>query len=397
MALKTLGLAAALHQCGLRPPADELSLPIFDRILVDIGDDQSIAMSLSTFSGHVRSLVAILEAATDRSLVLLDEVAAGTDPVEGAALAQALLERLAGQARLTVATSHFAELKEWAAATADAANAATGFDPDTDEPLFRVELGRPGTSHALRIAERLGLPAGVVGAAERASPPIACGSPSSSRRPRRPSVMRQRRGQALSRPRPWWPRSSTASRRRGVSSPPRSSACGCPRTPSASGPSRRCEQELAAARSELDELRREIRAARKAEQRRRTASTAGASRAERERDRLLGSASERSTRASQRARAGRHAAAPARRRSRWATPSWRRRWACAAPSPRSPATRQRCSDRAACGFASRSTVSAPTGTQRVAARAPAVRVPVLAPADAPVRAGSPRAHGAGVA
>ncbi|MES1239694.1 MAG: endonuclease MutS2, partial [Chloroflexota bacterium] len=116
VALKTLGLAAVLHQSGLRPPADEATLPVFDEILVDIGDEQSIAMSLSTFSAHLRNLVGILERATPSSLVLLDEVAAGTDPVEGAALAEALLERLATQARLTVTTSHFAELKEWASA-----------------------------------------------------------------------------------------------------------------------------------------------------------------------------------------------------------------------------------------------------------------------------------------
>ena len=108
VALKTLGLAALLHQCGLRPPAAEATLPVFDEVLADIGDRQSIEMSLSTFSGHVRTLVAILASATERSLVLLDEVAAGTDPEEGSALAQALVERLAGQARLTVVTTHYA-------------------------------------------------------------------------------------------------------------------------------------------------------------------------------------------------------------------------------------------------------------------------------------------------
>ena len=165
VALKTLGLAAVLHQCGLRPPADEAALPVFDEILVDIGDEQSIAMSLSTFSAHVQNLVGILETATERSLVLLDEIAAGTDPVEGAALAEALLGALAGQARLTVTTSHYAELKEWASAADGAANAATGVDPDTYEPLYTITLGRPGTSHALQTAERLGLPAPIVATA----------------------------------------------------------------------------------------------------------------------------------------------------------------------------------------------------------------------------------------
>jgi DNA mismatch repair protein MutS2 len=162
VALKTIGLAALLHQCGLRPPAERAVLPVFDDVLADIGDRQSIEMSLSTFSGHLRTLVAILESATRRSLVLLDEVAAGTDPEEGSALAQALVARLARQARLTVVTTHYAELKEWASATDGVANAATGFDPETDEPLYRLALGRPGTSHALRIAERLGLDGRVV-------------------------------------------------------------------------------------------------------------------------------------------------------------------------------------------------------------------------------------------
>jgi DNA mismatch repair protein MutS2 len=162
VALKTLGLAALLHQCGLRPPAATASLPVFDRVLADIGDRQSIEMSLSTFSGHLRTLVEILDSATEHSLVLLDEVAAGTDPDEGSALAQALMERLARQARLTVVTTHYPELKEWASASGHVANAATSFDPETGEPLYRVDLGRPGTSHALRIAERLGLDADVV-------------------------------------------------------------------------------------------------------------------------------------------------------------------------------------------------------------------------------------------
>ena len=101
-------------------------------------------------------------AAGERSLVLLDELTSGTDPVEGSALAQALVARLAEQARLTVVTTHFPELKEWASATDGVANAATGFDPDTHQPLYRLALGRPGTSQALQIAARLGLDADVV-------------------------------------------------------------------------------------------------------------------------------------------------------------------------------------------------------------------------------------------
>ncbi len=165
VALKTLGLAALLHQSGLRPPAETAALPVFDQVLADIGDRQSIEMSLSTFSGHVASIVAILNAAGERSLVLLDELASGTDPVEGSALAQALVARLAEQARLTLVTTHYPELKEWASATEGVANAGTGFDPETHEPLYRVALGRPGTSHALQIAERLGLDAAVVASA----------------------------------------------------------------------------------------------------------------------------------------------------------------------------------------------------------------------------------------
>jgi len=144
---------------------------VFDQVLADIGDRQSIEMSLSTFSGHVRTLVSVLESATGRSLVLLDEVAAGTDPEEGSALAQALVARLARQARLTVATTHYGALKEWASATEGVANAATGFDPETDAPLYRIALGRPGTSHALRVAERLGLdPTVVADARSRVAP-----------------------------------------------------------------------------------------------------------------------------------------------------------------------------------------------------------------------------------
>ncbi len=297
VALKTLGLAVVLHQCGLRPPADAVALPIFDRVLVDIGDEQSIAMSLSTFSGHLRSLIAVLGAATNQSLVLLDEVAAGTDPVEGAALAQALLERLVTQARLTVVTSHFAELKEWAAETATAANAATGFDPETDEPLYRVELGRPGTSHALRIAERLGLPTDVVAAARsRISPDrlrvaeLLAQAEAAERdavgaRERINTEAAAVTAERLALVEKRAELTTEIERVRGSAQTERERAIA------------RAELELTEARAEIDELRREIRAARKAEKERRKTGAAGSPKAERERDRRLGAAAERSTRA----------------------------------------------------------------------------------------------------
>ena len=297
VALKTLGLAALLHQCGLRPPADEVALPVFDAVLADIGDEQSIAMSLSTFSGHVRNLVAILEGAGERTLVLLDEVAAGTDPVEGAALAQALLARLARQARLTVATSHYPELKEWASATAGTANAATGFDPETEEPLYRVALGRAGTSHALRIAERLGLPADVV---EDARTHVA---PDRLRVAELLAEAEAAEGKATE------ARESAASEHAAAE---RARAAAearvaeleeeIERVRTSAHAERekamlRTERELADARGELQGLREEIRAARKLERDRRRASTPAALAKERERDRRLGAASERAARA----------------------------------------------------------------------------------------------------
>ena len=171
VALKTLGLLAMLHQCGLRVPAARARLPVFDRILADIGDDQSIAESLSTFSAHVRRLMAILAAAGPRSLVLLDEPAAGTDPDEGARLAQAVVERLVEGGALVLATTHAPELKAWASAAPRAANAAVGLDARTLRPLYALQLGEPGASHALGIAAGLGLDPAVVEAARAAGPP----------------------------------------------------------------------------------------------------------------------------------------------------------------------------------------------------------------------------------
>ena len=171
VALKTIGLAVLIHQAGLRPPAREVELPIFDAVLVEIGDQQSIAMSLSTFAAHVRNLIDILGSATEATLILVDELASGTDPVEGAALGQALLEEFAARARFTAVTTHYPELKAWASVAEHAANASTAIDPETFEPLYRVVLGRAGTSYALETAERLGLDAGIVAEARGAIAP----------------------------------------------------------------------------------------------------------------------------------------------------------------------------------------------------------------------------------
>ncbi len=162
VSLKTLGLFAMLHQCGLEPPADRVRLPVFDTVLADIGDEQSIAESLSTFSAHVRTLIGVLDGAGPRSLVLLDEVGAGTDPAEGAAIAQAVLGELLDRGALVLATTHSPEVKSWAVDAEGAANAAVGLDPDTLAPTYRLAVGDPGGSHAIGIAERLGMPAPVL-------------------------------------------------------------------------------------------------------------------------------------------------------------------------------------------------------------------------------------------
>ena len=164
-------------------------LPVFDEVLADIGDRQSIEMSLSTFSGHIANLVAILDAATDRSLVLVDEVASGTDPVEGSALAQALVARLARQARLTIVTTHYPELKEWASARDDAANAATGARPG-DARAALPHRARPSRHVARAARPRSGWGSTRRSSRTRAatSRPSGCGSPTCSPRPRRPSA-----------------------------------------------------------------------------------------------------------------------------------------------------------------------------------------------------------------
>ena len=157
--LKTAGLLSLMVQSGLYIPTDpDPTATVFDQVLADIGDEQSIEQSLSTFSSHLRNIVRILEQAGPHSLVLLDEIGAGTDPTEGAALATALLEELHARGCRTVATTHYGQLKEFAYSYAGVANGSVSFDPVSLAPTYRLNIGVPGPSNALVIAQRLGLP-----------------------------------------------------------------------------------------------------------------------------------------------------------------------------------------------------------------------------------------------
>jgi DNA mismatch repair protein MutS2 len=162
VSLKTVGLAALSAQSGIPVAADVAELPIFDKVLVDIGDEQSIAADLSTFSAHMLNLKSMLEVATDKSLILVDEMGTGTAPEEGAALAVALLEEFRGRRALTFATTHHDRLKAYASTTPGIVNAAMEFDEENLRPTYKLLVGVPGTSSGIEIARRLGLPERVV-------------------------------------------------------------------------------------------------------------------------------------------------------------------------------------------------------------------------------------------
>ncbi len=166
VSLKTVGLLALMHQFGMEIPAGEGStLPVFDAIHADIGDEQSIEQSLSTFSGHVKNLSAIVRQAGARSLVLLDELGAGTDPEEGVAIAMALLDHFLAAGCILLSTTHHGILKNYGATRPGAQNASMGFDRDTLAPTYRILLGVPGESHAVEIARRSGMPGNVIASA----------------------------------------------------------------------------------------------------------------------------------------------------------------------------------------------------------------------------------------
>src|SRR6185436_18191905 len=163
VALKTAGLLPVLAQAGLLiPVAEDSQIPVLKSVFADIGDEQSIAQSLSTFSGHIANIVAMDGALETPALVLLDEAGAGTDPVEGGALAMSIIEHFRLRGAMVIATTHYDALKTYASTTEGVTPAGFGFDPKTFAPTYRLNYGSPGSSLAFEIANRLGLPASII-------------------------------------------------------------------------------------------------------------------------------------------------------------------------------------------------------------------------------------------